>query len=126
MQVLSSNSYPATTTTPPHHSVTVGCSPRKARNVNSALLGQFNLAGVEPKMRIVEFPVTENAHVEAGPCPRIDVGKELIRRRNYHLGSTLCPGTACGRAGDDVRPLVFVWRDRRLTRCTGSERDSRE
>lgn len=66
VQVLSSNSYPATSTTPAHHSVIVGCSPRKVKTTGAALLGQFQKAGVDPKMRVVEFQVTEDAVVPPG------------------------------------------------------------
>ncbi|BGP37710.1 hypothetical protein JCM10449v2_001627 [Rhodotorula kratochvilovae] len=65
-QVLSSQTYPATKTTPARHTVIVGTSPRKAKTANAALLGQFRKAGVEPKMRVAEFEVTEDAVVPAG------------------------------------------------------------
>ncbi|BGP22593.1 50S ribosomal protein l3 [Rhodotorula toruloides] len=67
VQVVSSQSYPAPT--PKHrvrHTVIVGCSPRKAKTTHNALLGQFKKAGVEPKMRLAEFEVTEDALVPAG------------------------------------------------------------
>lgn len=67
VQVISSQSYPAPT--PKHrvrHTVIVGCSPRKAKTTHNALLGQFKKAGVEPKMRLAEFEVTEDALVPAG------------------------------------------------------------
>lgn len=70
MQVLSTNSYPSTSKTAAHHSVVLGCSPRKVKTTNSALLGQFQGAGVDPKMRLVEFPVTEDAFVPAGELKR--------------------------------------------------------
>lgn len=66
VQVLSSNSYPATTTTPAHHSVIVGCSPRKEKTTGAAMLGQFRKAGIDPKMKVVEFAITEDAIVPAG------------------------------------------------------------
>ena len=66
--MLSSQSYPATSTTPAHHSVIVGCSPRKVKTTGSALLGQFQKAGIEPKMRIAEFQITEDAVVQPGTC----------------------------------------------------------
>lgn len=66
VQVITSNSYPSTSTLPPRHTVTLGCSPRRAKTVSSALLGQFRKGGIEPKMRIAEFPVTENAVVLSG------------------------------------------------------------
>ncbi|BGP13558.1 hypothetical protein JCM10213_008898 [Rhodosporidiobolus nylandii] len=65
-QVLSSQRYPATRNTPERHTVIVGCSPRKAKTTPGALLGQFRKAGVEPKMRVAEFEVSEDAVVEAG------------------------------------------------------------
>ena len=66
VQVISSNSYPSTSTVPAHHSITVGCSPRRVKTTSSALLGQFRSAGIEPKMRIAEFPVSEDAFAEPG------------------------------------------------------------
>ncbi|BGP29836.1 hypothetical protein JCM10296v2_001582 [Rhodotorula toruloides] len=67
VQVISSQSYPAPS--PRHrvrHTVILGCSPRKAKTTHNALLGQFKKAGVEPKMRLAEFEVTEDALVPAG------------------------------------------------------------
>ncbi|GAA5845859.1 hypothetical protein JCM11251_002928 [Rhodosporidiobolus azoricus] len=66
VQVVSSQSFPATKTTPARHSVIVGCSPRRAKTTNGAMLGQFRKAGVEPKMKVAEFEVTEDALVPAG------------------------------------------------------------
>ncbi|GAA6000866.1 mitochondrial 54S ribosomal protein uL3m MRPL9 [Rhodotorula paludigena] len=65
-QVLSSQTYPATTSTPARHTVIVGTSPRRAKTTPGALLGQFRKAGVEPKMRVAEFDVTEDALVPSG------------------------------------------------------------
>ncbi|KAM0756442.1 translation protein [Meredithblackwellia eburnea MCA 4105] len=66
VQVLSSQSYPSTSTTPARHSVTLGCSPRRAKTTRGALLGQFVKAGIDPKMKVVEFPVTEDAVLRPG------------------------------------------------------------
>ncbi|GAA5896535.1 hypothetical protein JCM6882_005721 [Rhodosporidiobolus microsporus] len=66
VQVISSQSFPATKTTPARHSVIVGCSPRKAKTTNGAMLGQFRKAGVDPKMKVAEFEVTEDALVPPG------------------------------------------------------------
>lgn len=54
------------------HTVIVGCSPRKAKTTHNALLGQFKKAGVEPKMRLAEFDVTEDALVPAGESARLE------------------------------------------------------
>ncbi|GAA6026724.1 hypothetical protein JCM8097_005816 [Rhodosporidiobolus ruineniae] len=66
VEVVSSQSYPATKKTPARHSVIVGCSSRKAKTTSGAMLGQFRKAGVEPKMKVAEFDVTEDALVPAG------------------------------------------------------------
>ncbi|GAA5900431.1 mitochondrial 54S ribosomal protein uL3m MRPL9 [Sporobolomyces salmoneus] len=65
-QVISSQSYPATLRTPERHTVIVGCSPRKDKTTNAALLGQFQKHGTESKMKVVEFEVTKDALVPAG------------------------------------------------------------
>ncbi|GAA5884272.1 hypothetical protein JCM16303_002434 [Sporobolomyces ruberrimus] len=65
-QVISSQTYPATLKTPERYSVIVGCSPRKDKTTNAALLGQFQKYGTESKMRVVEFQVTKDAMVPAG------------------------------------------------------------
>ncbi|GAA5843860.1 hypothetical protein JCM9279_000170 [Rhodotorula babjevae] len=65
-QVISSQTYPPQGKVPARHTVIVGTSPRKAKNTNGALMGQFRNAGVDPKMRIAEFEVTEDALVPAG------------------------------------------------------------
>jgi len=87
VEVISSQSYPATSTTPAHHSVIVGCSPRKVKTTGSALLGQFQKAGIDPKMRIAEFHVTEDAVVQPGK-PRLDQARMFLgvgRRRSGGL-----------------------------------------
>lgn len=66
VQVIETRQYPATKTQPARQTVTVGCTPRKAKSTNAALLGQFRQAGVEPKMRIAEFEVSPEAVVPAG------------------------------------------------------------
>lgn len=65
-QVISSQTYPATLKTPKRHTVIVGCSPRKDKTTNAALLGQFQKHGTESKMKVVEFDVTEDGLVPAG------------------------------------------------------------
>lgn len=76
VQVVSTNTYPATSTTPAHQSVVLGCSPRKAKTTNNSLLGQFRKAGIEPKMRVVEFPVTSDAVVPPGALLLLSVQPE--------------------------------------------------
>ncbi|SCV67018.1 BQ2448_5664 [Microbotryum intermedium] len=66
VQVIESRSYPATTKSPAHHSVIVGASPRKRKTTHNALLGQFDKVGVEPKMSLAEFDVSEDALVPSG------------------------------------------------------------
>ncbi|SGY40439.1 BQ5605_C003g02376 [Microbotryum silenes-dioicae] len=66
VQVIESRSHPATSKSPAHHSVIVGASPRKRKTTHNALLGQFKKVGVEPKMRLAEFEVTEDALVPSG------------------------------------------------------------
>ena len=65
-QVISSQTYPPQGKVPARHTVIVGTSPRKTKNTNGALMGQFRNAGVDPKMRVAEFEVTEDALVPAG------------------------------------------------------------
>ncbi|GAA5954438.1 hypothetical protein JCM3765_004458 [Sporobolomyces pararoseus] len=65
-QVISSQTYPATLKTPERHTVIVGCSPRKDKTTNAALLGQFQKHGTESKMKVVEFEVTKDGLVPAG------------------------------------------------------------
>ncbi|GAA5992403.1 hypothetical protein JCM11641_002735 [Rhodosporidiobolus odoratus] len=66
VQVLSSQSFPATDKAPARHTVVVGCSARKAKTTSGPLLGQFRKAGIEPKMRVAEFEVTHDALVPIG------------------------------------------------------------
>lgn len=102
VQVLSTNEYPATCTTPAHSSVILGCSPRKEKTTNNSLLGQFRQAGIKPKMRVVEFPVTADAVVPAGePPPRAADDRScnaepsrFFRCRDHHLVRPLCARTA--------------------------------
>ena len=65
-QVISSQTYPATLKTPERHTVIVGCSPRKDKTTNAALLGQFQKHGTESKMKVVEFEVTKDGLVPPG------------------------------------------------------------
>lgn len=80
VQVVETRAYPATKKQPPRHTVTVGCTPRKAKTTSAALLGQFRRAGVDPKMRIAEFEVTEDALVPEG-ASRSETRARLFRAR---------------------------------------------
>ncbi|KAI5480969.1 hypothetical protein MNV49_006779 [Pseudohyphozyma bogoriensis] len=110
VQVIRSNSYPATDKSPAHHSVVVGCSPRKAKNTNAAMLGVFENAGVDPKQRVAEFPVTENALIPAGTtfsaahfvpgqhvdvqAPSIGKGFQGVMKRHGFAGLRASHGTS--------------------------------
>ncbi|GAA5821745.1 hypothetical protein JCM10212_004931 [Sporobolomyces blumeae] len=66
VQVISSQTYPATDKVPERHTVIVGCSPRKDKTTNHALFGQFRKHGTESKMRLAEFDVSKDAVVPSG------------------------------------------------------------
>ena len=52
-----------------YNAMQLGCGTAKVKNVTKAMRGHFAAAKVEPKRRLVEFPITADAFV--------DVGKEL-------------------------------------------------
>ncbi|CEQ39759.1 SPOSA6832_01305 [Sporobolomyces salmonicolor] len=110
VQVISSQSYPATRHTPERHTVIVGCSPRKDKTTNASLLGQFRKAGVASKMRVAEFEVTKDALVPAGttlsaahfvPGQQVDVqapsigkGFQGVMKRHNFRGLRASHGTS--------------------------------
>lgn len=110
VQVVETRTYPATKKQPPRHTVTVGCTPRKAKTTSAALLGQFHRAGVDPKMRIAEFQVTEDAVVPAGTtlsaahfvpgqhvdvqAPSIGKGFQGVMKRHGFAGLRASHGTS--------------------------------
>lgn len=52
--------------TSPYHTLQIGASPRREKTTTKQLLGHFRKAGVEPKYRLKEFQVSENAVVPVG------------------------------------------------------------
>ncbi|GAA5880761.1 hypothetical protein JCM3774_005702 [Rhodotorula dairenensis] len=110
VEVIETRAYPATKKQPPRHTVTVGCTPRKAKTTSAALLGQFRQAGVDPKMRIAEFQVTEDALVPAGTnlsaahfvpgqhvdvqAPSIGKGFQGVMKRHGFAGLRASHGTS--------------------------------
>lgn len=135
VQVLSSNTYssPSTSALPPRHSVVLGCSPRRAKTASAAMLGQFEKAGVEPKMRIVEFPVSEDAVVPAGEWGGVLGGSAcLIPMRSQGQVSrrrTLCQDSMLmsRRHRKYYKRLQLEYRgaEQCLLRALGSGKDSR-
>lgn len=104
VQVLSSSVHPATDKEEGRRSVVLGCSSRKAKNTNQALLGQFRKAGVEPKLKVAEFVVSEDAVVPPGErstsnCATVTHSAMLTlgRSRDGYLGGTFRTRAARGR-----------------------------
>ncbi|POY70201.1 hypothetical protein BMF94_6784 [Rhodotorula taiwanensis] len=110
VQVVETREYPATRSHPVRHTVTVGCTPRKAKTTSAALLGQFNKAGVDPKMRIAEFEVSPDAIVPTGTtisaahfvpgqhvdvqAPSIGKGFQGVMKRHGFAGLRASHGTS--------------------------------
>ncbi|KAM0792137.1 hypothetical protein ACM66B_004836 [Microbotryomycetes sp. NB124-2] len=65
-QVVESISVPATKLQQARHALVLGCSARSPKTTKASLLGRFRKAGVQPKMRLVEFAVTKDALVPVG------------------------------------------------------------
>lgn len=52
--------------TSPYHTLQIGASPRREKTTTKQQLGHFKKAGVEPKYRLKEFQVSEDAVVPVG------------------------------------------------------------
>ncbi|WVN86877.1 50S ribosomal protein L3 [Cryptococcus depauperatus CBS 7841] len=52
--------------TSPYHTLQIGASPRPEKTTTNALLGHFRKAGVEPKYKMKEFQVSDDAVVPVG------------------------------------------------------------
>lgn len=52
--------------TSPYHTLQIGASPRREKTTTKQQLGHFRKAGVEPKYRLKEFQVSEDAVVPVG------------------------------------------------------------
>lgn len=66
-------------------------------------MGQFRKAGVDPKMRVAEFEVTEDALVPAGA-----LSFALSRAGSRHLWLTAPPSLARSLAGTEISAAHFV------------------
>lgn len=57
--------------TTPYNAVQIGIKNRREKTTHNALLGQFRKNGVDPKYKVAEFRVTDDAMVEPGDAGRL-------------------------------------------------------
>lgn len=95
--------------TTPYTAVQVGIRDQLPRRMHNALLGHFKKNNVSPKLRLAEFRVSDDAIVKPGVHNKFFSNKpraHTLDRNRFELCS-LCTRAICGRAGEEVCPLVL-------------------